>query len=264
MTSICPGSLPKTCQPLFTDMDRLATRRQPLAPGPCRLALLDLHMLHPLIEQAETLGYLTTLLSPAELELFRRFSYAKRRLEWLGGRLVAKHCLRGLLCNIGSEPFRYQEYSLLPDAVGRPVLEQPLPQYPAASVSISHSRGYAAALLHPSGDCGIDIQQITPQLASVQERFASDDELHLFGPLAAHLTRLGLLWTAKEAVKKCLLSDHPSFFGTIKLTEVHYEPNEAIWTARCRLTHSAALSATVRIAEQGEYLIACAAGEPHA
>ena len=245
-------------------MDGLATRWQHLAPAPCLLALLDLHMLQPLIEQVETLGFLTTLLSPAEFELFRRFGYAKRRREWLGGRLAAKHCLHGFLHKNTSGPLLYGEYSLLPDATGRPHLEQPLAQYPAASVSISHSRGYAAALLHPSGDCGIDIQQKTPQLASVQERFASDDELHLFDPLAAHLTRLGLLWAAKEAVKKCLLSDHPSFFGIIKLTEVRYEPNKAIWTARCRLTHSAALSTTVRIAEHGEYLIACATGETHA
>ena len=264
MTSICPEYIPKTCQPLFTGMDRLAARWQPLAPAHCRLSLLDLNILQPLIEQAEALSFLTTLLSPAETELFRRFRYAKRRLEWLGGRLAAKHCLHGLLNEDVSGRLLYANYSILPDTHGRPHLAIPLTEHPAASISISHSRGYAAALVHQSGDCGIDIQQKTPKLVSVQERFTSDEELRLLHPITDTLTRLGLLWAAKEAIKKCLLADHPSFFGTIKLAEAKYEPSEKIWTVHCRLTHPAALSATVRIAELDEYLIACASGEPNA
>ncbi len=264
MTSICPKYIPKTCQPLFTGMDRSAARWHPLAPAHCRLALLDLDTLQPLIEQAEALSFLTTLLSPAETALFRRFRYAKRRLEWLGGRLAAKHCLHELLNEVASGPQLYDTYSILPDTHGRPHLAKPLTEYPAASISISHSRGYAAALVHQRGDCGIDIQLKTPKLASVQERFTSDEELRLLHPITDHLTRLGLLWAAKEAIKKCLLADHPSFFGTIKLTNAKYEPSERIWTVQCRLTHPAAHSATVRIAEHDEYLIACASGEPNA
>lgn len=264
MTSICPEYIPKTCQPLFTGMDRLAVRWQLLAPTHCRLSLLDLNILQPLIEQAEALSFLTTLLSPAETVLFRRFRYAKRRLEWLGGRLAAKHCLQNILNKDVSEPHLYDTYSILPDTHGRPHLAIPLTEHPAASISISHSRGYAAALVHQSGDCGIDIQQKTPKLISVQERFTSDDELRLLHPITDTLTRLALLWAAKEAIKKCLLADHPSFFGTIKLAEAKYEPSKKVWTVHCRLTHPAVLSATVRIAELDEHLIACASGEPNA
>ena len=264
MTSICPGHIPKSCWPLFTAMDMLATRWQAVAPPHCFLALLDLHRLQSLIEQTESLGFLTSLLSPAEIELFQRFRYAKRRVEWLGGRLAAKHCLHGLLHRQTADLFLYGDYSLLPDASGRPRLEKPLPPYPAASISISHSRGYAAALIRKAGDCGIDIQQKTPKLASVQKRFATDKEMQTLAAIPDHLTRLGLLWAAKEAVKKCLLADHPSFFGAIELVAIDYDPTDAIWTARCQLTQPAAMSATVRIAELDEYLVACTARGPHA
>jgi len=264
MTSICPRSFPKTCQPLFANMADLTARWSTLAPAHCRLALLNLGLLQPLIEQADALESLTTLLSPAELEIFQRFSYAKRRLEWLGGRLAAKHCLHQLVNGHVSGQFPASHFSILPDANGRPRLEQPLPDFPLLSISISHSRGYAAALACQTGDCGIDIQQMTPQLASVQERFATAEELNLIDPTVEPLTRLGLLWTAKEAVKKCLLAAHPSFFGAIRLAEVHYLPGEAIWTAHCRLTLPATMSARVRIGQHDEHLVACAWGVSHA
>ena len=264
MTSICPQSFPETCQPLFSSMADLTARWSTLAPAHCRLALLNLGLLQRLIEQADALELLTTLLSPAELEIFRRFSYAKRRLEWLGGRLAAKHCLHQLVNGHTSGQFRASHFSILPDANGRPGLEQTLPGFPSLSISISHSRGYAAALACQAGDCGIDIQQTTPQLASVQERFATAEELDLIDPMVEPLTRLGLLWTAKEAVKKCLLAAHPSFFGAIRLAEMHYLPDEAIWTAHCRLTHPAAMSARVRIGQHDEHLVACAWGASHA
>jgi len=263
MTSICPGPVPKTCQPLFLHMENLAARWRRLVPAHCRLALLDLDLLSPLIGQADPLGFLPPLLSPAELTLFRQFRYPKRQLEWLGGRLAAKHCLHRLCNEHLSEPFALSAYSLLPDAHGRPRLEHPPAGCPTASVSISHSRRYAAALACRAGTCGIDVQQATAKLASVQDRFASEEELGLLDPLIAPLTRLGLLWAAKEAVKKCLLADHPSFFGTIRLDEVFFAPAEGIWTVRCRLAH-AALSATVRVAELDEYLIACATGDADA
>jgi len=264
MTSICPPSVPKTCQSLFLTMDALAARWQILAPSSCCLALLDLDLLRPLIEEAAALEWLTALLSPAEYALFRRFNYAKRRLEWLGGRLAAKHCLHRLGDGDGSSSFSYRKYSLLPDAHGRPKLEHPFAGCPIGSVSISHSRGYAAALACRAGDCGIDIQEITPRLAAVQERFATEEELGLIDPMVAPLTRLGLLWVTKEAVKKCLLADHPSFFGAIRLDEVHFEPGRGFWTARCRLTQPVAQSATVRMAELGGHLIACATGNTDA
>ncbi|MCL2459715.1 MAG: 4'-phosphopantetheinyl transferase superfamily protein [Desulfobulbus sp.] len=260
MTSVYPESSTKTYQPLLTHLEHLAEQHRMLAPAHCCLALLDLRLLPPLIEQP---GPLTLLLTPAEHEFFQRFRYAKRQTEWLGGRVAAKYCLRQLFATGGS-PCLWRRYSILADAHGRPRLERPQADCPEATISISHSHGYAAALACQAGSCGIDIQQLTPKLANVAERFAREEELTLIDPQLATLTRLGLIWTAKEAVKKCLLSDHPSFFGQIRLTRLEQDQNPSRWTARCHITQPEAMAATVRMAEVDGHLLACATGDAHA
>ncbi len=263
MTTLCPNQTPKSCTALFSSMDRTTGRFQALAPANGHLTLLDLETLRPLIEQAEPLAFLVSLLSPIERERFQQFAYAKRRLEWMGGRLAAKRCLHALFSAHFPEHFRYDTPSFVADAHGRPCLDPPLDQYPHASVSISHSQRYAAAIIRQAGACGIDIQHKTPKLASVRERFATDGEMRLVNATDA-LTGLGLLWVAKEAVKKCLLPAHPSFFGAIRVAEVRFDPGEHIWTARCCLTDPAPLPATVRMVEFEEYFLACAYGETNA
>jgi 4'-phosphopantetheinyl transferase EntD len=265
MTRICPGLIPQACQELFAEMDALSLRFSSLATHNGQVALLDLTQLRPLIEQGANRHFLTTLLSPAEARLFAGFKYPKRRLEWLGGRLAAKHCLCALDAAGQMTSAFYRDYALLPDAHGRPALDAPGVRGTAIpAISISHSRGYAAALVTATRTCGIDIQRITEQLANVQERFAAADELALLHQVPAPLTRLGMIWTAKEAVKKGLLSDQSTFFGTIRLTEVSYEPKEATWKVRCQITGQARTTAAVRIAEFGDYLIACTLGERYA
>jgi len=265
MTRICPGLIPQDCQGLFANMEALAARFASLAPESGHLSLLDLARLRPLLEQEAGLRFLTSLLSPAEARLFAGFTYPKRRLEWLGGRLAAKHCLGRLSPSAQTAQSFYCDYSFLPDAHGRPALDMPPNRGTTApAISISHSRGYACALVAATRTCGIDIQLITEQLATVQERFASAEELDLLHQIPAPLTRLGLIWTAKEAVKKCRLSDQSTFFGTISLKEISYEPQEAIWTASCQVTGPTGPTASVRIAEFGDYLIACTAGDLYA
>jgi phosphopantetheinyl transferase len=216
------------------------------------------------MESDEGLRALTTLLSPDEARLLRGFTYPKRRLEWLGGRLAAKHGLSGLLLTEPAPACRYRDLSLLPDASGRPVLHDFQPQGPIPAVSISHSRDYAAALVVATGDCGIDIQHKSAQLAKVQERFAAAEELALLHGIDDPHTRLGLLWTAKEAVKKCLLADQPTFFGRISLAGMTHQSEEAIWRAECRVTGPGECAVSVRIAAFGDYLIACTAGVGYA
>jgi len=264
MTRICPGVLPPAGRALFSDMDFLSTRFSTLAGESGCIALLDLTRLQPLLAQDEGLDFVTTLLSPAEARLFTGFTYPKRRLEWLGGRLAAKHCLSRHPATGSTTALWYSDYSLLPDEHGLPRLDTLLGHEPAAAISISHSKEYAAALVSATSACGIDIQQKSAQLAKVQERFASEAELALLQRIPDQLTRLGMLWAAKEAVKKSLLFDQPTFFGTINLTEFAHEPKEAIWTARCQVAGPIGTTAVIRIAEFGDYLIACTVGESDA
>ncbi len=99
---------------------------------------------------------------------------------------------------------------------------------------------------------------------AVQERFAAEEEVSLVHRVRDLLTRLAIIWTAREAVKKCLLFDQATFFGTISLEEFSYEPKEALWTAYCRVKGRTGTTASVRMAEFGDYLIACTEGDPDA
>lgn len=260
MTRICPQSPPESGRALLASLETLAAQCAPLAPAGCRLSLADLRLLRGALAGDNGLGFLTSLLSPAEAALWAGFSYPKRRLEWLGGRLAAKHSLDRAL---GREPARlYRDYSLLPDEHGRPALE-PLPGVNASpQVSISHSRDYAAALTTTAGRCGLDIQEKTARLISVQERFASPEELALLAAIPNGLSRLCLLWTVKEAVKKCCLSDQSTFFGSIRLTALAPGPTDGVWTARVQCGASAEIE--VCVGEFEEYCIACVAEERHA
>jgi len=84
-------------------------------------------------------------------------------------------------------------------------------------LSISHSGGHAAALASPAGPCGLDIQQLSPALAGIKERFSTAGERRLLQscPQFAQLDKieqLALLWSAKEAFRKALhLSPLPAF-----------------------------------------------------
>lgn len=249
---------------LFANMEMLSAGLQVLAPRSCCLTVLDLHLLYPLLQQDEPSDALSSLLTPTELDIFQGFRYDKRRQEWLGGRVAAKRAVQIMVQATKNPSLSFQDCSILPDKHGRPLVA-PLPSgFPAASISISHSWGFAVALACHEGSCGVDIQQKNPTLLKVHERFASEEELATFGPTLAPLTRLGLLWAAKEAVKKCLLADHSSFFGAIRLDAVRHEPMEDIWTAYCNLSPPHHSHATVRMGKMGEHLIACALGEHHA
>lgn len=262
MTRICPDRPPKAVRILLASMDELTGRFAPVAPAHSCLSLVDLRLLAPLMTKADSADALNSLLSPAEIQLLAGFTYPKRRIEWLGGRLAAKYGLQRLLPD---QAARWRDFSILPDTHGRPRVQSPSHcTLTVPSVSISHSRDYAAALVSNAPLCGLDIQQKTPQLITVQERFAAEAELALLSSIPEQLTRLALLWAVKEAVKKGCLADHPSFFGAIRLTTVHRVPDESSWTALCQVTQESGRAVRVHVAEFDTYLIAWVEGEDHA
>jgi phosphopantetheinyl transferase len=69
--------------------------------------------------------------------------------------------------------------------------------------------------------CGTDIQKIDPRLLHLTDRFASDSELRVLDTLPTDPeTRLTILWTVKEALKKSILHNQPSIFSGIRLQKV--------------------------------------------
>jgi len=131
--------------------------------GPMSLILLPLGKL----EQAQA----ASCLGPTELKRFAQFTYPKRKLEWLGGRMAAKFAVSTLAGGRDRvETLLWQKAEVTAEADGRPFLriadasERKLPD-----ISISHSHGLVAAMAAVEGRCGVDIQIVTDSITKVQK-----------------------------------------------------------------------------------------------
>ncbi|MEJ2688787.1 MAG: 4'-phosphopantetheinyl transferase superfamily protein [Deltaproteobacteria bacterium] len=174
------------------------------------LYALQLKALQSILDQTGRCAHLDQWLTEGEQQLFSSFSLQKRRLEWLGGRITAKVSLLSLLGD--DDPlFTPNRLEILPDRTGRPHLTglgAALPE--KISLSISHSGSQAAAMASRDRPCGLDIQQLSPALKGIKERFSSATErrfLQSCPQLSRYnkLEQLALLWSAKEAIRKALL-----------------------------------------------------------
>lgn len=130
---------------------------------------------------------------------FRKYTHEKRRVEWLATRLVIRQL-------IGSE-FKI-EYL----ATGKPVIIHS--QY--RHISISHSREFAAIILHEELNVGIDIEEISRDYDRIEKRFLSEEELlHV----AKNQNLQCLYWCAKEAVFKLVEDDGIDFKKQIHISD---------------------------------------------
>ncbi len=177
------------------------------------------------------------LLSEAELDFFQQLRHAKRRREWLGGRIAAK---AALLAPRDMAAFTEQAKSLtiLPDAQGRPVVSGGAD---GLALSITHSGGYAAALAAHGPSCGIDLQIISAKLPSLTKYFATAAELDLLAgrpELGGEIAALTMLWAVKEAVKKSL-PQQPGMFAGITVSRITAASGGA-WHFDCGLRSAVA------------------------
>lgn len=77
-------------------------------------------------------------------------------------------------------------------------------------ISLSHTFGYSAAIVHPTNPVGIDIEAMTNQVVKVKERFLSPNELSAID-LNQEVTHLLVHWSAKESVFKAMGEDEVDF-----------------------------------------------------
>lgn len=144
-----------------------------------------------------------------EVDQFETFSLEKRSVEWLGGRISAKQSARMYFHSKTDKQFipDYTQCQVLSESSGRPFfaeidgLQLKLPE-----LSISHSKGYAAAM-SCNTFCGIDIQHAADTLVRVKEKFCTKQEevlLSTLFPEHSSVSQLTQLWSAKEAAKKML------------------------------------------------------------
>ncbi len=149
------------------------------------------------------------------------YTFDKRRHEWLSGRICVKQAIIDLLEGNGqTDPLSARDFSIISSKSGRPFLS--LKEIAGTSadidISISHSQDMAVGLAG-HGRCGIDIQLLNETLFRVKHRFCADDEAATLDQLPVdEIVQLGLLWVAKEAVRKCLSATRIVGFRELKLT----------------------------------------------
>ncbi len=154
-----------------------------------------------------------------------RYTFEKRRSEWFLGRICAKQSVIDLLSSSRAEPLLPRDISIEVSASGRPYLSLPkthdvdgLPD-----ISISHSHDKVIAIAGNCG-CGVDIQLLTDTLYKVKDRFCSEADLALLASTSEdELVQLGMLWVAKEAIRKCLSDPHPTGFLDMHLESIRYD-----------------------------------------
>lgn len=140
-----------------------------------------------------------------EYEQALEYRFAKRRNEFLAGRIAARLALMEYSAAKGCH-LAPTEVEIVNDPSGRPAvsLESPPRALAIPDISISHGGIYGAALA-ADAPCGIDLQEQRDSLLRVRDRYCLDEEdriLCAFLPAMAPTARLSLLWTAKEAAKK--------------------------------------------------------------
>ena len=215
----------------------------------CCLALVDILQVRELTERNN--GTISIWLSKEEQEYIGRFRFPKRHQEWLSGRIAAKAALlRG--GNYLEGNFSPGEITVLGDEHGRPVLMQPQ-CVPMPQLSISHSGRYGVAMVSLQA-CGVDIQQIESRIANLGDHIGTEQEITMAAELVSGslVEGLTLLWTVKEAVKKCCLHDRPGLFTATAVNRIFCKrPGE--WIVDCRLSGK---GQEVRVALLGGYMLA--------
>ena len=232
--------------------------------------LLDLQSLEEEVSKLGEERVTAYSLSTEELDLLGKFALAKRKKEWLGGRLAAKYAAARLLEQVESQKniIHWSSNTIIADKNGRPFLsanKENATQH--CDISISHSESMAVAMAVNKGYCGIDIQKISPKVINVIDRFCTHDEKQILQKIlpvepekqAGPLTKL---WAAKEALRKASnMSSLPGFLE-LKLIEIttnqlHKKPGFGgfvfNWKNPAGLTHK---KCTVAVSQIDDYALA--------
>jgi phosphopantetheinyl transferase len=153
---------------------------------------------------------LLTFFTPDELSdpAFQKFSYEKRKREWLATRALIKQM-------IGS-PFQisYNES-------GKPLLSHPLYNH----ISISHSRDFVAVLVHQHQAVGIDIEWVNRNYAPITKKYLSEIELTQVNERPLYQC---LYWCAKEAIFKIVEESGVDFRKQIEVEAFHPEQDNLL------------------------------------
>ncbi|MCU0449212.1 MAG: 4'-phosphopantetheinyl transferase superfamily protein [Bernardetiaceae bacterium] len=116
-------------------------------------------------------------------------SFPHRRVQWW----AVRHLLGALVAHLAGRFGPLDPAQLTKDPNGRPHWPQQ-----DCHVSLSHTRGWAAAALSLHAPVGIDIEEVTPKVGRVAPRIMVPEEL----AQAPDFEWLTFFWCAKEALYK--------------------------------------------------------------
>jgi 4'-phosphopantetheinyl transferase len=125
------------------------------------------------------------ILNDAEMEYINSISNATRRREWLASRVLLKKILKTK---------EFVEVRVDPDK--RPRLVS-LPH----KISISHTREFAAVVVHEEKEVGVDIEKMDGRILRIKNKFMDPDELKFIDSKNEE-QHLYACWGAKEALFK--------------------------------------------------------------
>jgi len=161
----------------------------------------------------ETSTDLLASFSPEELDNsdFWKYSYEKRKVEWLATRLLLKEMIGPSL------EISYSES-------GKPILKHSDYKY----LSISHSREFVAVFIHEYCEVGIDLEGINRNYNSIEKRYLSEAELKQTG---GESILQCLYWCAKEAIFKMVPFDGIEFREHIQI--LPFDPEKQTQFSGC-------------------------------
>jgi len=197
-------------------------------------------------------------LNEQEMRQFNTYTFEKRRWQWLVGRVCAKKSVLKLLADTGtSQELTLSDIAIGVAPTGRPFLSSTPAEAarPVPDISISHS-GRLVIALAAHGYCGIDIQLLTDTLFKVKSRYCSEQEHTLLdAAVGDELTQLGLLWVAKEAVRKCFSSFETIGFLGMELTGIEQSGSCSLLELRLAPGCGGVESVTVAASAEDQYCL---------
>ena len=187
----------------------------------------------------ETVENIAALLENDYTSEYEMFSLENRKKEFLAARLLLK-----MLAN--------KEERILYTTTGKPYLENNQFQ-----ISVSHTKGYVAVIVHPSQPVGIDIEYKSPRILNIKHRFLSDEEL-LHIPADNEINYLLTCWSAKESMFKIVNESSVDFKEQLHLNSFDFQKNHLINAFESRTDRKHAFD--ILFKEYEDFVFTCICG----
>jgi phosphopantetheinyl transferase len=128
---------------------------------------------------------------------FRKYTHEKRIVEWLATRLLIRQLIG-------------PDFAISYLSSGKPILKHNRYKH----LSISHSRDFAAVILHEYLNVGIDIEETARDYNRIEKKYLSDLEI---GQIDKNQQLHCLYWCAKEAIFKLVDDEGIEFRNQIHI-----------------------------------------------